>query len=310
MNSEFKWIESIERGTASLNGIIDASRWMEAEIAKRKRTQRIALLVLAVVFGAVAVYVAFRMLDPRSSRVDRDFAMILGGALLAMVVLFGTIIIFGIRSSTSKPYARYKAALANSYPALDASSEDAIKNYVWNYVNEPEKLLPNLFQLLKREGDQRKIRGEIGDVYTPTEHVFLNVWTTNNIYGELYGLHELHEGELELLEYAITDFKVISADAEAQAWSEVKALFSELKPFSTARDAFNNGEDLDTFDFDGQFDDPYAFTEAQTERLHELEERLAECRPETEAKLADYALRHKDEFVFGVARERDAREGA
>ena len=50
MDNEFKWIESIERGTASLNGIIDASRWMEAEIAKRKRTQRIALVVLAVVF--------------------------------------------------------------------------------------------------------------------------------------------------------------------------------------------------------------------------------------------------------------------
>ncbi|MBQ9057724.1 MAG: hypothetical protein IJ125_00905 [Atopobiaceae bacterium] len=47
----FKFIEGIERGTASLNGIIDASRWMEAKIAKRKRTQRIALIVLAV-FGA------------------------------------------------------------------------------------------------------------------------------------------------------------------------------------------------------------------------------------------------------------------
>lgn len=43
MDNEFKWIESIERGTASLNGIIDASRLMEAEIAKRKRMQEIAL---------------------------------------------------------------------------------------------------------------------------------------------------------------------------------------------------------------------------------------------------------------------------
>ncbi|MBQ9057721.1 MAG: hypothetical protein IJ125_00890 [Atopobiaceae bacterium] len=300
MDNEFKWIESIERGTASLTGIINASRWMEAEIAKRKRTQRIALAVLAVVFGAVALYVVFRLLDPRSSQVDRDFAVILGGALLAMVVLFGAIIIFGIRSSTSKPYARYKAALAKSYPGLDTSSEDAIKNYVWNYASEPEKLLPNLFKLLEREGEQDKIHGETGDIYTPAKHVFLNVWTTNNIYGELYGLHTLHEGELELLDYAIADFKVIGADTEAQAWSEVGTLFSELEPFSTARDALDNGEDLDTFDFDGQFDDPYAFTEVQTERLHELEERLTECRPETEAKLADYVLQHKAEFVFGT----------
>ena len=89
MDNEFKFIESIERGTASLNGIIDASRWMEAEIAKRKRTQRIALAVLVVVFGAAALYVAFQLLNPRSSQVDRDFAMILGGALAVMVVLFG-----------------------------------------------------------------------------------------------------------------------------------------------------------------------------------------------------------------------------
>lgn len=309
MDNEFKWIESIEKGTASLNGIIDASRWMEAEIAKRKRTQRIALAVLAVVFGAVALYVVFRLLNPRSSQVDRDFAMILGGALLVMVVLFGAIIIFGIRSSTSKPYARYKAALAKSYPGLDASSEDAIKNYVWNYAGEPEKLLPNLFQLLKREGDQRKIRGEIGDIYTPAEHVFLNVWTTNNIYGELYGLHELHSGELELLEYAITDFKAIGADAEAQAWSEVRTLFSELKPLSEAQDSADDVEDLD-IPFEGQFDDPYVFTEDQRERLLELEERLAECRPETELKLVDYALQHKAGFVFGAAQERYARAGA
>ena len=301
MNNEFKWIESIERGTASLNGIIDASRWMEAEISKRKRTQKIALIVLAVVFGAVALYVAFRLLNPRSSQVDRDFAMILGGALLAMVVMFGAIIIFGIRSSTSKPYKRYKAALAKSYPGLDTSSEDAIKNYVWNYASESEKLLPNLFQLLKREGEQRKIRGEIGDVYTPAEHVFLNVWTTNNVYGELYVLNKQHEGELELLEHAITDFKVIGADVEAQAWNEVRTLFSELKSFSTAMDALDNGEPLDTFDFDGQFDDPYAFTELQSDRLVELEERLAKCRPETEAKLRDYVLQHKGEFIFGAA---------
>ena len=303
MNNEFKWIESIERGTASLNGIIDASRWMEAEISKRKRTQKIALIVLAVVFGAVALYVAFRLLNPRSSQVDRDFAMILGGALLAMVVMFGAIIIFGIRSSTSKPYKRYKAALAKSYPGLDTSSEDAIKNYVWNYASESEKLLPNLFQLLKREGEQRKIRGEIGDVYTPAEHVFLNVWTTSNVYGELYVLNKQHEGELELLEHAITDFHVIGADVEAQAWNEVRTLFSELEPFSTAMDALDNGEPLDTFDFDGQFDDPYAFTELQSDRLVELEERLAECRPETEARLRDYVLQHKGEFIFGVAQE-------
>lgn len=303
MDNEFKFIESIERGTASLNGIIDASRWMEAEIAKRKRTQRIALAVLAVVFGAAALYVAFQLLNPRSSQVDRDFAMILGGALLAMVVLFGAIIIFGIRSSTSKPYARYKAALAKSYPGLDVSSEDAIKNYVWSYANEPEKLLPNLFQLLKREGAQRKIRGDFGDIYTHAERVFLNVWMTNNVYGELYGLNDLREGELELLEYATESFREIGAADEAQAWSEVKALFSELKPFSTARDALDNEEDLYTFDFDGQFDDPYAFTEAQRDRLLELEERLAECRPETEAKLADYVLQHKGEFVFGAVQE-------
>lgn len=310
MDNEFKFIESIERGTASLNGIIDASRWMEAEIAKRKRTQRIALIVLAVVFGAVALYVVFRLLDPRSSQVDRDFAMILGGALLAMVVLFGAIIIFGIRSSTSKPYKRYKAALAKSYPGLDAGSEDAIKGYVWNYANEPEKLLPNLFQLLKREGDQRKIRGDFGDIYTHAERVFLNVWTTNNVYGELYGLNDLREGELELLEYSIESFREIGAADEAQAWSEVRALFFELGPFSKVWDAIDSGEGLDTFDFDGQFDDPYAFTEAQSDRLLELEERLAECRPETEAKLADYVLQHKGEFVFGASQEKSASIGA
>ena len=94
---------------------------------------------------------------------------------------------------------------------------------------------------------------------------------------------------------------MIGADVEAQAWNEVRTLFSELEPFSTAMDALDNGEPLDTFDFNGEFDDPYAFTELQSDHLVELEERLAECRPETEARLRDYVLQHKGEFVFGQA---------
>lgn len=303
MNNDFKWIADIEQGNTSLIGLIDANRWMEAEMARRRRGFKIGVIAFISVVAAFILFFSVAvLLNPRSSRVDRESAMMFGGILLVVALIFGALFAVLGYGNIFGPYKRYKAALAKAYPGLDTSSEAAIKSYVWTYADDPHVMVVNLCKLILREGEQRKVRGEIGDVYTPIESTVLDVWRTSYLWGELESLEEDRDAELEKLAGAVESFHAVGAHMEAQVWTEVYELFCELKPYSWYVENMPYGVgSVWTRGGDDEDESTYAFTESQRDLMDELALRLDDARPDTEAKLAEYALQHKDEFAFGAA---------
>lgn len=311
MGNEFDFMPKVERGECSLAELIRINYQMEETIGKRRRAMWIILGVLAAIGVALAAYVGLHMLDPRAGNHDRQFAIMLGVVSLVTMLAFAPAIGIALYRSTIKPAKRYQKALQAGYPGIDASSEAAIKSYVWNYAGDPGKLLDNLSRLIVVHGDAAR------DHVTSAEQVVLDLWMyAPRPYRELYDLQLSEESEMVYLANLVNSCNAIGATDEADAWLEVRELFAELEiwDFEGEQDedpmidpdnvnwarhkSTVTGEYIWLWGVDEYGDVPRAFTEEQRTRFLELEERIAACHDDTQDKLYDFVMQNRILFGF------------
>ena len=293
MSGDFDWIERIERGDATLVEIVLPCRLMEKITAEYSRKYGSATYALAFIAAVLLVTRLFRMSNPSLY----DVAMQLIFGLLAFGIC-AAMILFVRHTKITRPYERYRKALAKAYPGLNVSSDYSVRSCVWGLADEPNRFLRELCGFLAREAAARELADAgPGEALASPEGTVLNVWQTNSLERELDDLGQYHEHEIAHLKNVIGYYRKVGAEEGAREWEAVLAIFAEAEGRRTrhgdaaAEEYLSSGE--------------------VRERLAGMEERLAECRPETEAKLRDYALQHKGELerVFVAAQERDARTG-
>lgn len=280
MNKDFDWIEKIERGDTTLAVIIQPCRFMEKRTAEYSRKYSTAMYALAFITVALFISRLARTHNPSLDDVVMgSFIHLIGFGICAAMLLFVR------HTMITRPYERYRKALAKAYPGLDTSSEGSMRSYVWRLADEPKRFLTELCAFIGLAVAARELADEEpGEIYASPEGTVLNVWQTNSLEREMDDLGQYHEHEIAYLENAIGSFREVGADEEAEAWGEVLAIFLEVEE-RRKRDG-DEAADMHLNDSEVR------------ERLSALEERLTECRPETEVKLRDYALQHKYEFDF------------
>lgn len=286
----------------SLVGLLQENRKVSKEFQKKNKGFKIAMITEVVLFAAmILIFVIFGMRG--SSRDTRNFVLIF---LLAICLFFVLLDVFLWFTNIYKPKKDFIKKAKAGYPGVDLSSESSMKNYLWTLKNR--ELLVNLMGLIVWEGAIRNAGGFVGDnTYTKTERVVLDAMRTKNIDHELYYYFQYAEHVISYLEGVIDSFYTIGADDEAKIWTEARELFTKLEILDEDSDApepndTNVRDDVEYYIYALNGDDgeaKFAFTEAQRTWLTDLKYRHSACRVDTEMKLYDYVMEHKDEFKFG-----------
>lgn len=290
METNFDWIEKVEKGELFLTRLFALNEQMNETMYKHKRGLKIAIVASAVVLVVLFAMFAVLVANPRNSRADHDFFVILGAISCGTVLAFALVLIVVRAYYIVAPERRYKRALEAGYPGLDPNNAESAKNYVWTYTDDPRKLLDNLYYLAVHGVQTPAGCYYIADkknninVIPDAASVFMDVWGTYDVSLEVDAFIENPIDVPENIKHAIESMKVIGANASADVWEEV---------YQVLEGRYSSAET-----FDAQLEELYS-PEVQ-KSLEELEARAFDCWDETVALLFDYVIQHKSEFAFNA----------
>ncbi len=284
MTTNSTWFKSEYK---SLVRLLQEYRRVKKEFEKRNKGFKTVLIVEIVIF--VVYLLLFIGLGMRNfSRATRNVTLIIClGVILLFLILDGFVWIFTV----NKPKRDFLKKVKAQFPGIDLSSEESIKNYLWNFKDR--EFLSNLASLIVWEAGSRE-----PTTYTEIEQVVLDVWRTNHIDHELYEYYFYGEEELTYLEGVINHFYTIGANEEATIWKETRELLSHIKKLD-----YEDHPELDDttsiYSIDGM-DGEARFLCKEEDRvwLNDLKQRHQMVREKTEKLLYKYVMEHFRKETF------------